>query len=324
MPRQVPVSDRAVIADARHDFRHEALFYADEDEFLASTVSFVRDGLWADEPVLVAVGPEHTAALRSELGDLAEAVQFADMEELGRNPARIIPAWLEFVAKHGTTGRPVRGIGEPIWPGRSSAELVECHHHESLLNLAFGDTPSFWLLCPYDTTGLAAEVVEEARRTHPIVAEHGLSRPSDGFVAPCDAPGPFAGDLPVPRGVPEELGFEWGQLALVRRAVGERAERFGLTGDRNEDLVLAVSELAANSILHAGGEGVVRIWCEPGTVLCEVIDRGRLDRPLAGRVRPAPDAPDGRGLWMVNQVCDLVQMRSTPDGNVVRLHMSLS
>ena len=58
-------------------------------------------------------------------------------------------------------------------------------------------------------------------------------------------------------------------------------------------------------------------------MLCEISDRGRFDEPLAGRVRPAPDQPDGRGLWLVNQLCDLVQIRSSPAGNVVRLHMAV-
>ena len=42
---------------------------------------------------MVAVAPEKIAALRDALGDDADAVAFADMAELGRNPARIIPAW---------------------------------------------------------------------------------------------------------------------------------------------------------------------------------------------------------------------------------------
>ena len=312
-----------MIADVQHDFRHEALFYGDEEEFLAGTAAFVRDGLWADEPVMVALGAARAAALKAELGFDADTVHFVDMEALGLNPARIIPAWHEFVAGRGRTGLPVRGIGEPVWPGRSAAELVECHHHESLLNLAFADTPGFWLLCPYDTAGLAPEIVAQARRTHPFVAERSTSRPSDAFVEHRFTPGPFHGELPAPGAAGEELGFEWGRLAEVRRVVAEHAERFGLSLDRAADLVLAVSELASNSVLHAGGEGMLRIWREDGTVLCEISDRGRLDEPLAGRVRPAPDQPDGRGLWLVNQLCDLVQIRSSPAGNVVRLHMAV-
>lgn len=61
------------------------------------------------------------------------------MEELGRNPARIIAAWRDYIGDQ-ARGQRVRGIGEPIWPGRRSAVLVESQHHEALLDLAFADT----------------------------------------------------------------------------------------------------------------------------------------------------------------------------------------
>jgi Histidine kinase-like ATPase domain len=56
--------------------------------------------------------------------------------------------------------------------------------------------------------------------------------------------------------------------------------------------------------------------------ICEVRDRGYLDQPLAGRESPARDAEGGRGLWLANQFCDLVQIRSSEAGTVVRLHKS--
>jgi anti-sigma regulatory factor (Ser/Thr protein kinase) len=91
---------------------------------------------------------------------------------------------------------------------------------------------------------------------------------------------------------------------------------------RTADLVLAVSEVAANSVLHGGGVGVARVWHDPAGIVCEVSDIGCIDEPLAGRRRPTPVQADGRGLWIVNQVCDLVQVRAFPGGSTVRLHMS--
>jgi hypothetical protein len=55
-------------------------------------------------------------------------------------------------------------------------------------------------------------------------------------------------------------------------------------------------------------------------VRCEVRDAGRLDAPLAGRLPPTGDS-GGWGLWLANQLCDLVQLRSYPAGGAVRLHM---
>ncbi|MDX6532539.1 MAG: hypothetical protein QOF68_283, partial [Gaiellales bacterium] len=47
-----------------------------------------------------------------------------------------------------------------------------------------------------------------------------------------------------------------------------------------------------------------------------------LDDPLAGHLPPSPMAPDGWGLWLSRQICDLVDVRSNESGTVVRLHVS--
>jgi len=157
--------------NAPDGFRHEALLYAGEAEFVGRASAFIRDGLDVGEPVLVVVGTDKIAALRDDLGDRAAEVRFADMLDVGANPARIIPAWQAFVDEHGGEERPVRGIGEPIWSGRSADELAECERHEALLNLAFVDAPAWWLLCPYDTQSLPSRVLDEARRNHPSVCD---------------------------------------------------------------------------------------------------------------------------------------------------------
>jgi hypothetical protein len=50
-----------------------------------------------------------------------------------------------------------------------------------------------------------------------------------------------------------------------------------------------------------------------------VLDAGRVDDPLVGRRPPRPDSDSGRGLWMANQLCDLVQLRSGDGGTAVRV-----
>jgi anti-sigma regulatory factor (Ser/Thr protein kinase) len=86
--------------------------------------------------------------------------------------------------------------------------------------------------------------------------------------------------------------------------------------------VLAVHEIAANSIRHGGGRGTLRVWRDGGSLVCEIRDRGHIRDPLVGRTRPLPNATGGRGLWIANQICDLVQIRSTAAGTVVRVHQS--
>jgi anti-sigma regulatory factor (Ser/Thr protein kinase) len=115
--------------------------------------------------------------------------------------------------------------------------------------------------------------------------------------------------------------FDGASLASVRLVAASRARGAGFGADQTNELVLCVNEVASNSLRHAGGTGVLRAWTDRDCVVCEVRDRGRFDQPLAGRFRPAPDDEAGRGLWLANQLCDLVQIRSLPDGTAVRLHM---
>jgi len=323
MHRRNDNGETAAGAEEAH-FRHEALFYAGEDQFVDGTLPFITSAVADEEPVLVVLCSERIALLREVLGDGAERVRFEDMHRLGRNPARIIPAWREFLDESAPEGRPVRGIGEPIWPGRSEAELTECERHESLLNLAFGCGPAWRLLCPYDLDGLDEQVIDAARRNHPFIAEDGGSCRSEQYLDSPGAPGPFDGTLPTPSTEVEELAFGREELKKLRSSVASRAAGLLLDAERVEQLVLAVSELASNSVRYGGGGGTLRMWTEPGTLVCEVRDCGRIAQPLAGRIRPTSDQYTGRGLWLVNHLCDLVQIRSSLTGNLVRVHMSMA
>jgi anti-sigma regulatory factor (Ser/Thr protein kinase) len=305
-------------------FRHEALFYSGDDGFLAGTLPFLTAAVEARQPALVVVRPDRIELLRAALAGSGEHVFFADMTAVGRNPARIIPAWREFLDLHAADGRPVRGIGEPIWPARTAAELEECQRHEALLNVAFATSSSWWLMCPYDVDALGPSVVDEAVRTHPFIREAG----EDSMVS-CDyraeemSTNHSSTPLPEPTRCLESVRFTVRQLALVRSTAQSRGSQFGLAEATLEDLVLAVHEIAANSVRHGGGAGRFRLWRDGRSLVAEVSDRGVIDDPLAGRERPGTTSERGRGLWIANQVCDLVQIRAYATGTVVRLHISL-
>jgi anti-sigma regulatory factor (Ser/Thr protein kinase) len=306
--------------DCHSGYQHEAFFYAGPDEFMAGTVSFIREALAGDEAILVVLAAAKITRLREELEGDAERVLFADMAEVGANPARIIPAWQDFVDQYAAPEHRLWGIGEPIWAGRSPAELAECQRHEELLNVVFSD-PELSLLCPYDIDALDRAVIERARRSHRLVRERGARRTSPSFAGVAELSAPFDESLPNPPGTPPVRVFATGELRDTRRWVNVHARDVGLTADRTQDLLLAVNEVTTNSVMHGGGGGTVSVWREGGTVVCEVRDHGRITDPLAGRRRPSEAAVGGRGLWIANQVCDLVQVRTFPTGAVVRIHM---
>jgi anti-sigma regulatory factor (Ser/Thr protein kinase) len=303
-------------------FKHDALLYAGLEEFLEGTVEFISDGLNRGEAVLAAVSAAKIEAIRGELGSDADAVLFTDILSIGRNPACIIPVWRRFVTDHVTPGRPARGIGEPVWRGRTQAELAECHRHEALLNVAFVDSPPWWLRCGFDTAALTDELISAARFTHPHLSRQDGQLASGDYPGVHGLPGPFEGTLPDPSGsVVTELSFTSGVLDQLRREVARRAAFGGLSPERAADLALAANEVASNSIIHGGGHGHLRIWHDDNSVICDVQDGGHIVEPLTGRRLPGPDEAGGRGLWMANHLCDLVQIRSSPGGTTIRLFM---
>lgn len=77
-----------------------------------------------------------------------------------------------------------------------------------------------------------AEMTGEAR----VVA---LDRLRPGDIADC------SGEL-------LDVVFGWADFARLRRQVAAQCAAAGLTGTRLDDFVLAVHEIAANAIVHAG------------------------------------------------------------------------
>src|SRR5580692_13029988 len=112
-------------------------------------------------------------------------------------------------------------------------------------------------------------------------------------------------------------------LSQVRALVLRQARQAGLAEDRANDLVLAVSEVAANTLRHTRSSGTLAIWHDADEVVCEIRDAGVIGDPLAGQRRPPANASGGHGLWIVHQICDLVELTSDASGTTVRMHMAL-
>jgi anti-sigma regulatory factor (Ser/Thr protein kinase) len=280
--------------------------------------SFVRQGLSTGEPALVAVPGRRLDLLRSALGEAGQAVAFADMAVLGRNPARIIPAIRRFTDSR--RPRRTRFAVEPVWAGRSPAETTEATRYEALINAALAAVPAS-VLCPYNAGGLGPAVLADARRTHPRVVEDGARRASADFSGTAVARAIGGQPLPSPPAGARSTAFGEQDLPALREQVRRRAVQEGLSPSRAQDLVTAVHEVAANTVVHAGGAGILRIWRDGRSLVCEIGDDGRITDPLAGRHPDLPDDDSGHGLRIAHELCDLVEVRSGPWGTTVRLHM---
>lgn len=145
-----------------------------------------------------------------------------------------------------------------------------------------------------------------------------------GFALRGERARPLAERLPAPMGTVWEIPFASDDLVELRELVATWARREALAFDHTEDLVLAVHEIVANSVRHGGGEGLLRMWRDGETLICDVQDSGRMADPQIGRRRPGADPRSGRGMWIANQLCDLVEVSCSMQGSLVRLHKRLS
>jgi anti-sigma regulatory factor (Ser/Thr protein kinase) len=304
--------------DAGGGLRHLALFYRDRSERRARLVDIVRAGMAKGQPSFVSLPGDEARLVGDELGGEPGELLCSDISGVGRNPARIIPELRAFIDKH--AGQDVLLVGEALWPGRSPAEIREATRHEALMNLAFSGSRAT-IVCAYDAARLPPSAIAGARWTHPEYLASGRSGATPGHTPAWELPAEC--DLPLlpPPASAETLGYDT-DLAPVRRLVERHARGTALGADRASDLVLAASELAANTLGHARSAGTLHIWHDDEEMLCQVQDRGWITDPLAGRVRHGPD-DRGHGLYLVNQVCDLVELRTGQAGTTIRMHMRL-
>jgi anti-sigma regulatory factor (Ser/Thr protein kinase) len=119
----------------------------------------------------------------------------------------------------------------------------------------------------------------------------------------------------------QEFGLD--DLHDVRALIAAASTASGLSPSRANDLVVAASELAANSVLHGGGRGLATVWGGDGAVFVEVADAGTITDPTVGQVRPDPDSMSGRGLYIANQLCDDVAIDSSATGTRIRLRIEI-
>ena len=152
------------------------------------------------------------------------------MADLGKNPARIIPAWrTTHRSAQSQLARPLRGVGEPIWAGRRRSEIEESQFHEALLNLAVTPDTPLWLLCPYDADALPDDVMDEAHRSHPAFIDADDYRGSTTYGGAYHVGAMFGRELPPPVGPVRNLVVTGNDGPQVADWVRRWAEGSGLS-----------------------------------------------------------------------------------------------
>lgn len=292
--------------------RHEAVLHSSPTELARLLAPRIRETADAGHPVVAVLADEPAAALRTELGDVVTGVEFADPARIHAVPA--FTAAIRLTRAGRRTGRAMV-IGQYI-PDLPGCDARHWARFDIALNVAIAALP-ITVLCPYaaDDPGLP-----RACTTHPLITDASGSAVSEHYRPPHEAvidyPPPPPSDLGPPIA---ELAFGAGDLVAVRRLVDRVAA--GLEPDRVADLVLAVNELASNTIEHGPGSGRLRLWAGDPLV-AEVSDGGgSLDLPFPGLALPPSDGTRGRGLWLASELCDVLQVWSDDGGTSIRVHL---
>jgi anti-sigma regulatory factor (Ser/Thr protein kinase) len=293
--------------------RHNAFVYESDDEYVARSTAFLKEGLEAGEGCMVGNTRDGIAMMRDALGPDADRVAFVDVSSIYTRPAHAVARYYGAFLEQLRRAPFVRAVAD-FQVGPVPGDWEEWAGYEALTNLAYSHLP-LWVLCTYDANGLPDPIVEAAWRTHPEVLS-GDWQASDRF----EDPRALVRKLtPEPDPLPDLRSFSPGadlerfRELLARELVAEKVPEA-----KALDMLVAGTEVAENAVRHGGGIEAVRVGRADGRFVCEVVDRGGgFDDPAAGYL--APRAGTGTGLWVARQVSWRVETFHSPRGFAVRI-----
>jgi anti-sigma regulatory factor (Ser/Thr protein kinase) len=309
---------RSGAAAGHTGFFHQTAFYGSDEEFLAVVRPFVQDGLNAGEPVVAAFAAENQALLRKALPRTAK-ITFIDGDVQYARPANAVGEYSRMMAEFVAAGaEQVRVAGDVPHPGLG-VPWDWWARYEAAANVVYAGFP-MWGLCPYDTRTTPDEVLGHVRRSHPHIATAGGDIVNPEF-RPQDAVPGRAWSDPIEATSPVLVLVD-PLPSTARAAVAVAGRLTGLSDDDTSGLMLAVSEVLSNGIVHGRGPTRVRLWTGPDRVVVTVTDQGVGPAdPYVGLmpVLPASEGLGGQGLWLAHQLCSYMTMQRDAMGFTVRM-----
>src|SRR4051812_25623454 len=292
--------------------RHDVLVHESDDEYVARSAVFLKEGLAAGEGGIVANSRAGIAMMRDALGPDSERVAFVDNSQVYTRPARAVAAYCGAIRDGLRTAPSVRAVAS-MQMGPALDSWDEWAAYEAITSLAYSHLPA-WVLCAYDANGLPDPVLDDVLRTHAEVAGDAWEA-SDRF----EDPRALVRRLtPEPEPLPGLRSFAPGddlerfRELLAREMAAEDVPAVGAV-----DMLVAGTEIAANAKRH-GGIAEVRAGRAEGRFVFEVVDRGPgFDDPMAGYLVPRDRT--GAGLWVARQLAWLVEPFHSPRGFTVRV-----
>ncbi|GIF15680.1 sensor histidine kinase [Actinoplanes teichomyceticus] len=310
---------RTGAAAGHHGYFHEAVCYDSDEHLLGVVVPFLRGGVAAGEPTVVALGERNAALVRDAMPDDSPVVYLTGAATYTR-PAAAIRSYRRILTGHMADGAAqIRIIGE--LPAATFGPGWDCWaRYESAINHAYDDFP-LWSMCAYDVRRTPEPVLADVARTHPRTALPGDRHlPSPAYVDPRLF---LAERRPAPpdplQRVAPRLELADPTASQARQAVRAAAPA-GLPADQLADLIVAVSETVSNAHRHGLPPTRMRIWSGTDRMVITVTDRGSGPKdPFAGLLPAGGPDGGGLGLWITHQSCEQVTLSCDEDGFTVRL-----
>jgi anti-sigma regulatory factor (Ser/Thr protein kinase) len=174
--------------------------------------------------------------------------------------------------------------------------------YEATVNHAYREFP-VWCLCAYDRRATPPAVLRDVARTHPtITGPDGVAGPSGAYTRP-EA---YLSESRTATADPVQYAGPAASLTdptpIEARAAVRDVDPGTVPADEIEDLVVAVSEVVTNAIVHGVAPVEFRIWPGGDRIVVTVTDAGAGPAdPFAGLMPPAGNDTSGRGLWIAHQ-----------------------
>lgn len=296
---------------------HHGVPFGTPDQLATLLAPRLRAALQSGSPVVAVLDEPARTAVEAELGAVSGELELLDPAEVYKVPAFTVAVRWARLSRRAEPGGRVTVVGQHV-TGLPDEGPGYWARLDSALNVALHGLP-IAMLCPFPDS---PDVLPLLRSTHRTLLAGGHAVPSEDYRDPTDVVAEYPPPPPPDLGLPqcEEL-FALDRLSQLRRTVAAAASAAGLSGERVADFVLAVNEIASNSVEHGPGSGQLRLWRDEQQVVAEIADDGRMSVPFPGLVAPPPSGARGRGLWLASELADVLQVWSDVEGTVVRVTM---
>jgi anti-sigma regulatory factor (Ser/Thr protein kinase) len=315
-------------AEAQSSFVHAALIVDSDDAVIERLVPILRESIDAGLPVLMVVSEGLERLVRAELGPLGDRLEWSAPAAFYQRLGFAYEEFRRYLQQQHALGRRVHVVAEPDVPttadpsspvDRAAAYLS----YEAVCNEAYA-TFGCPVTCVWDSRRHPTLTIESVRSLHNHEITASGRQPNEAHV-PAMAYLARRNDIPLPR-PSAAIGLDLtvsslDELPSVRQVVRDWSGDESFTDDAIDDVLIAVTEIVTNGLIHGVPPVRLRAWSHTGTLVLQIDDLGGRALPAtAGYFAPPPKQSSGRGLWLARQLADVVTIHSTVGLTSVRLH----